>query len=156
MKTLTINLTNGTQITVQYEHVHTLNVFTTLDQEDLLAEYYDVVEEAIVQRELTIHYYGGKTSLPVDKLLQYQPYSGGTPGRLYQDANTLHTQDSLCLREALTEQINQVLNATRESSKFSVPDGYVAQDCSTGVKLEDYKVFKRVYKKLGRPSHIKG
>ena len=143
MKT-TINLSNGSQIEVEYEHVHTLNVYTIPEQEEVLAKYYDEVEEAIVQQELSIHCYGGKTTLPVDKLLQYQPYSGR-----WHPAIEIHTQDSLAFRRELAEQLTQMLDTSRDivKPKFKAPEGYVAQDCNNSVK--------RVYRKLGRPSHIK-
>ena len=130
MKTLTINLTNGSQIEVQYEYVHTLNVYTTPNQEELLAQYYDQVEEDIVQQELAIYYYGGQTSLPADKILQYQPYSGRD------------------LRKILAEQLNKVLDTSIELRKLRVPEGITSQDCRG--------IVKRVCPKPGRPSHIKG
>ncbi len=130
MKTLTINLTNGNQITVQYEYVHNLNVYTTPDQEDILAQYYDQVEEAIVRLELGIYCYGGSTTLPVDKLLQYEPYSG-----------QVHKQDSEILRFTMPGMVY---------GGDSLP-----LDVEVGLPIGAKSFPTKVYNKPGRPSHIR-
>jgi len=141
MKTLTINLTNGNQITVQYEYVHNLNVYTTPEQEDVLAQYYDEIEEAIVQRELAVYSYGGSTTLPVNKLLQYEPYSRGIPGRLYEEAYQVHRQDSEILSFAMPGRI--------------YGGDPLPLDIELGLPTGAKSLPTKVYNKPGRPSHIK-